>query len=144
MIYAIVSGCYSDTTYHGYFTEPEDAYRYCMILNNRGSYYESDYYVDPLPEIRLTDLDDYDSQKPIGFKYIINASKRNNENEWVFRIADISCVESAKHNFVEDVEKGWGWIRRYVTVYIKDYNPDKAIKIAQDVFYKKLAEEAGL
>lgn len=141
MVYAIVSGTYSDTTYHGYFIKPEDAYYYCMVMNQHSGW-DGDYYVDILDEMEL----DYDPEREIGFQYNVRATKTYCENEWQFTCNefDISCTEIAERNRISDVEEGYTWESYMITVFLTKYDPEKAKKIAQDMLYKKLSEEEGL
>ena len=60
MVYAVFCGCYSDWEVKGYFTNKEDAEKYCAIKNsklNEEDYNFDELYVVPLSEINTEEVD---------------------------------------------------------------------------------------
>lgn len=141
VIYAVVSGRYSDYTVDGYCTTRELAEKYCA-LQNKGKY---DYY-------RVEELecfDDVGSQvEKIWFVYCFSFERL--KSGW--RVTPISGdYYSTDHCHREPDILDRRFTRQYtgcdsndvqVKVWVDKQDGEKARKIAIDAFYMWLADEA--
>lgn len=141
-IYAIVSGCYSDWSIHGYVSDLEAAYRYCAEKNGvgNGNSYE-DYY--PI-EIECLDGDVVTN---ITFNYKYRAVFYLRNGTWTMRdfsLDDIKPTGESIYCNILDGRKEYNalWIRVEFTMTVLNF--DRAKKVAQDKLYQYLAEEQGL
>lgn len=161
MIWLIKSGHFSDTEIHGYFTNAEDAYAYIATKNNPQSKDSGwGYYVDPIEEIKL----EYAKRPRVVYTYVREFHYTVEENTgadgawgnyiatWRMIGADLSQPDRVA--LATDAEPSHArWKKRHqvggpdyyrVEVDIYHHDPEKASKIAQDVFYQVIAENEGL
>ena len=76
MVYGVFGGCYSDWYVVGYFTNRQDAEKYCCVCG------DGDYYVKPLKD--LTDEKDL-SKVSLKYCHEVLFDCKNDENRWVMR-----------------------------------------------------------
>ena len=129
MIYAIFGGEYSDWYCIGYFTNKEEAEKYCV------KYGEGDYYVKELKDLS----NKYDiSDITLMYEYEIIFNFKN--NEWIMRNEPnrykYYSGNKLKQNYIQDSRKYnvAPWISFHINLDKNDRK--KAEKIAQDYLYK--------
>ena len=149
MVYAIFSGAYSDWNVYGYFTNPEDAYQYCFIMNNGGDgeehyWHGDDYYVEEIEEMSAEF-----AEKPSMHYKFTTAFMPDDSGTWS-NVTYYDSIETlaggmCPNNEITYDEVGCKRNPQYsVTIYSKSYDKEKWLKIAQDMLYQKLAEVNGL
>lgn len=74
MIYGVFGGCYSDWYIVGYFSNREDADKYCCVCGN------SDYYVKP-----IKCLDGKEDLSKVSLKYLHEIVFDLKDKEWIMR-----------------------------------------------------------
>ena len=133
-IYAVMYSYYSDWEIYGYFTNREDADKYCVAHKNQELY---------VKEIKCYDNID-DDFRNISLKYTYNFTFRNIDGEYKFD--KLAFEYDPKYECYEDEflhsnqiasyrpETVKSWIKIYVN--IGEANIDKAKKIALDLFYQ--------
>lgn len=165
MIWLIKSGHFSNTEIHGYFTNAEDAYTYIATKNNpkaRDSGW--DYYVDPIEEIKL----EYAKRPRVVYTYVRDfyytvVENTGADDAWgnytgnytaTWRMIGADLSQPDRVALATDAEPSHArWKKRHkvggpdyyhveVDIYCPD--PEKASKIAQDVFYQVIAKNEGL
>ena len=149
MIYLIKSGSYSAVATHGYFTNADDAYAYCALVNKKqiraDDWYSGNYYVEPCDEISV----EFPKERP---KFIYEYRfffRRKSEviGRWRF-IEPYSKEPRDVYPQSEDHNPRISHYRRAgvleteetITVYADFCNYDRAKKAAQDYFAFLLAE----
>lgn len=76
MVYGVFGGCYSDWYVVGYFTNRQDAEKYCCLCG------DGDYYVKPLKD--LTDEKDL-SKVSLKYCHKVLFDYKDDESRWVMR-----------------------------------------------------------
>ena len=145
MIYAIFSGAYSDWEVHGYFTNPEEAYQYCFIMNHGGDgekhyWHDDDYYVEELEELSVEFV-----EKPSMHYKFTTSFMPDDSGTWCHSLWYDSIETLAggmcPNNEITYEEKTHSY---RIIIFSKYYDMDKWLKIAQDMVYQKLAEVNNL
>lgn len=126
MVYGVFGGCYSDWYVVGYFTNRQDADKYCCLCG------DGDYYVKP-----LKDLTDEKDLSKVELKYVHEVLFDYRDNKWIMREEPdrYKCyVDSKLH--CNSIRRGnpnrtWtNWVA--FTVNIDHDDRKLAEKIAQD------------
>jgi hypothetical protein len=133
-VFAIFSGEYSDWEVHGFFTNLEDAEKYCVVKNENISYGE--FYVEEISNI-IADVSDV---KVIRVHEVVFDITRNGmvmRNE-----PDRYKIKSAKSTLPQiSVDRGGIWIAvRGIVAETRE----SAEKIAQDKLAEFLAVKKGV
>lgn len=134
-VYAIFSGEYSDWNVHGFFTNEEDADKYCSFKNTENEY--EDFYVIRLDNIeREVDLGNFKTSYLHEIDYRKQSFLNKQES---FTVERIEPCNTKRENTISTNAYGM-WFH----IVLDEKNEEKAIKIAQDMLAKKKAEEQGL
>ena len=132
-IYVIIEGEYSDWKIIGYTDSENDAMQICAQHNQDDERYEDWYY-------EATEKADSPKQK-IRLQYFHNIVFDGNKNicEELCKLEYIASDESQ----IEKVEIEDSPVSAYITISVplKENNPEKAKKIAQDALYQYLYEK---
>lgn len=124
MIYGVFGGCYSDWYIVGYFSNKEEADKYCCVYGN------GDYYVKPIKS-----LDGIEDLSKVSLKYRHEIVFDLNGKEWIMREEpnrykcyiddDLQC-----NGIRADLSNRWAWVCFAINI---DHDDRKlAEKIAQD------------
>lgn len=156
MIYLIMSGEYSDTEIHGYFTSAEDAYEYCEIKNEKSKsvsrIQRAEYYVEPVSEIKA----EFKPRPPRYYSFSFRAVQNVDSGKWILlpgsdapcQIRDASGVKTPPSRASYYRPKGFIGFpdpNEYkIVVTLQDWDSELAEKIAQDYFYQIVAKNEGL
>ena len=148
MVYAIFSGAYSDWHVHGYFTNPDDAYAFCEFHNNNKDEYD-EYYVVPIEEMTI----DFNERPNFHYKFTFYAFVNDGVVEEVLlnevytakggMCPNNSIDKMERYRFLSGNKKETNY-RYSVEIFMKEYNYEKAYKIACDMIHQKVAEDLGL
>ncbi len=148
MVYAIFSGYYSDWDVHGYFTNPDDAYAFCEF-HNKGKDRYNKYCVRPIEEMSI----DFTERPNFHYKFIFYAFVQDGTVGEVFLnevctapggMCPNDCIEGYKmHGFDYESKKTINY-RYSVEIFMKEYDYERAYKIASDMIHKKVAEDLRL
>ena len=167
MIYLIKSGHYSDTVIHGYFADAEDAYAYCDLHNKslhndaetRLENVDDDFFwwrefrVEAVMEIRA-ELPPRPEQYYF-FRYEFRMRPSEGAYFWDMSYPEKPYKILTKDKVLGDPQHVWGWKSRglqgapatdyySVEVVLKKWDSELAAKIAQDYFYRVIAQRDGL
>lgn len=140
MIYAIEQGCYSDREVIGYFDNLDDAATFCVEKNknNVGSY-------DEYRVLAVDELVPLKKKSKYYFAYIVLAHYVNRELKFTMISGDINNITIVdKYSPVTiDIsnERIWPY-KAFVT--LPYFDEDRAMKIAQDAIYMKIAEKENM
>ena len=139
-IYVIFQGCYSDWEILGFCETEEEAIKSCVKYNRQHERYEEDsVYYERASRFNVGTLD---LIKP---NYVHRIYFHHESDGWKFRKMDnIDVYHDAEMNNKIDIDYNSCLKSGYAYVCLKEINREKALKIAQDMLYKKLAEEEGL
>ena len=158
MIWLIKSGQYSDTEIHGYFKNAEDAYIYIATKNSQIA--SADYRAEAVEEMNV----EYAERPRVVYTYVRDFHYTVEENTgtddaWgnyiaTWRMIGADSGQPDRVALATDAKPSHArWKKRhqvggpdYYHVEVDIYRPDpeKASKIAQDVFYQVIAEKEGL
>lgn len=130
-VYGIFSGCYSDWSVHGFFTDIDKAERYCALQNKDGDGWD-EYYVMELNEIDAQVSD-------VKLKYYYDMCVRFTENPNKYTIDEPSYdyylgkdkSKSSQYNYFNN---GSGWF----SYSFNCDSDDKALKIIKDKYMEVL------
>ena len=138
-IYVIVSGEYSDWSIVGYCNNEEEAAKRCFLNNTpeETSYYDEWYY---LPVKRMEGID----LSNVHPDYYYEARAFKYSNGWEFPLSiGVELTEPRSFGvfiFNKDSPRCRYEQSAQIRFKSKELNREKALKIAQDMLYKKLAE----
>ena len=138
VVFGVFSGCYSDWRCIGWFPDAERAYQYCDVMNaERGEDYgfSGNYYVMPLRRIKCEFAEKpevpwirynmwFDMDRDGGLKI----SRTNDDDETSFPDVEAERVERGEKSSITVSRFG----RVSVKLFLRGYDEDKAIEIAED------------
>ena len=152
-IYVLITGEYSDWRIEGFVKSEEEAIKTCLKFNEEHNgetnlytfrNYDDMYYM----KVELFTYDNLDTIHPY-YSYRINAYKKN--DGWFFGNKDEVEVYYYKNNpninnkvNIRKSNSPWFGDSATIEFSLNTLNRDKALKVAQDILYKKLAEENNL
>ena len=146
-IYVLITGEYSDWEIQGFVESEEEAIKTCELYNENRDYDRMYYeHASRFKEFSPEKLE----QIKRKYNYTIRAWR--SENSWHFQEANQIDIEPTKEwvnekrevNLCEPIMFNNWDPYAVITLTLTTVDREKALKIAQDMLYKKLAEREGL
>jgi hypothetical protein len=134
-IYLVVGGEYSDWFIDSYFTNKDEAEKYCLVKNKSASSYEELYVKDvPLNKAKIA----YDK---VDMKKYWNIRFHYSDGSWVYwdQFTDYEAYTGVRKE--TKLEK-FRWTQNILVVNCTAETEDQALKIAQDLVSLEKSKES--